>query len=111
MLTSSMKAKTALVAQVYSHLRTPLYRNGYALTLGSLITSGLGIIYWAIAARYYTADIVGLSSSVISAMMLLAGIAVLTLSGVLVRFTPLAGPATQRLVIYSYGVSITAAFV
>ena len=60
--------------RVASHLRLPLFRNGYALIIGSAATSGLGLVYWVLAARFYSAEMVGLSSAALSAMLLLSGI-------------------------------------
>lgn len=103
--TYRLAARHSLVAQLLAHLRIPLYRNGYALILGAAATSALGLAYWALAARFYSTEVVGISSAVVSAMMLLAGIAVLSFSGVLVRFTPLAGAATGRLIWSAYAIS------
>ena len=63
----------ALLARLVAHLRTPLYWNGYALILSSGATSGLGMIYWIVAAQAYSAEAVGLNSAMIAAMMFLAG--------------------------------------
>ena len=95
--------------RVASHLRLPLFRNGYALIIGSAATSGLGFVYWVLAARFYSAEMVGLSSAALSAMLLLSGISQLSLNSVLVRFVPLAGRSTARLIIYSYLISAVAA--
>ncbi len=81
-----------------AHFRAPLYRNAYALILSDLTTSALGLAYWALAARGYTTDQVGLNSLAISTMALLAGVSQLTLMGLLLRFIPHAGYATGRLV-------------
>jgi len=94
-----------------SHLRLPLFRNGYALIIGSAATSGLGFVYWVLAARFYSSEMVGLNSAVLSAMLLLSGISQLSLNSVLVRFVPLAGRSTSRLIIYSYLVSAVMAAV
>lgn len=92
--------------RLMSHLRTPLFGNGYALILSSAATSVLGVIYWILAARTYSPDVVGLNSAVISAMMFLAGVAQLNLTSALLRFIPGAGRLTWRLVVYAYLTSI-----
>ena len=97
--------------RVASHLRVPLFRNGYALIIGSAATSGLGLVYWVLAARFYSAEMVGLNSAALSAMLLLSGISQLSLNSVLVRFVPRAGRSTSKLIIYSYLVSAVAAAV
>src|SRR5712692_394265 len=102
----------AFVGRVISHTRIPLYRNGYALILSSAMTSGLGAVYWIIAARNYSVEDVGINSAAISAMMFLAGISQLNLMSALVRFVPRAGRGTKRFAIFAYGISmIVAAFV
>jgi O-antigen/teichoic acid export membrane protein/hydroxymethylpyrimidine pyrophosphatase-like HAD family hydrolase len=96
---------TGRVASLAAHIRTPLYRDGYALVLASAITAVVGFVYWAVAARVYSAAAIGLNSVLISSMMFLAGISQLNLSNVLVRFVPTAGKNTRRLVLASYGAS------
>lgn len=90
------------VALLSEHLRSPLYWNGYALLFTAIATSGLGIVYWALAARFYAANVVGTNSAVLSAMTLVSGIATLGLNNGLIRFVPLAGLTTKRLVVYIY---------
>lgn len=106
MISLENKRLNPLLERIFAHFRTPLYRNGYALILSSASTSGLGLLFWAMAARFYKAEIVGLNSAALSTMMFLSGVSQLSLSGVLVRFTPSAGVRTSRLVIYSYVVSV-----
>jgi O-antigen/teichoic acid export membrane protein len=84
------------------HWRMPLYKNGYALLLNGAATSALGLIYWALAARLYPAAIVGVNSALVAALLLLTGIAQLSLNNVLVRFIPISGSRTTRLISYSY---------
>src|SRR5438874_13639391 len=90
------------VARLVAHMRVPLYRNAYALTFSSITTAGLGMVYWLLAARYYTTDVVGLNSAAIAALMFLTGVSGLYLDGALIRFIPRAGRATVRLVGYAY---------
>ncbi|MEP7357633.1 MAG: hypothetical protein ABI847_10370, partial [Anaerolineales bacterium] len=94
-----------------SHLRLPLYRNGYLLTLSSVGSSAFGLLFWALAARFYAPEVVGLQSAVLSAMMLLAGISVLSLNNVLIRFLQSAGQAAFRMVGFAYVVSVAASIV
>lgn len=91
------------------HLRTPLFRNGYALLVSGVAAAGLGVIYWALAARYYSPETVGLNSAVVSAMLLLSGMAQLSLNNVFIRFLPVAGQSTSPLIAYSYLYSAGAA--
>ncbi|GAA2522979.1 hypothetical protein GCM10010423_15060 [Streptomyces levis] len=77
-------------------------RNGHILTFSTLVTSGLGALYWALAARSYSDDTVGRNYAAVAAMMLLAGIGQLNLTNVMIRFTPVAGHRSRRLVVVSY---------
>lgn len=97
------------LARLSQHAQLPLFRNGYALLLSGLTTSGLGLLYWAVAARLYPAATVGLNSALLSAMLLLSGLAQLSLNNVLVRFLPIAGPHSRRLLVYCYSASLVAA--
>ena len=95
------------VDQVIGHVRTPLFRNAYALIFSSAATSVLGIAYWALAARYYPDEIVGLNSAAIAATLLLSSIAILYLDGAFIRFIPRAGRKTTRLIVYAYLIAST----
>lgn len=92
-------AHAGRVASLREHLNTPLFRNAYALVINTGITAVLGFVYWVIAARLFTTNDVGLAAAAISAMTLLAGISLLNLEAVLVRFIPIAGRKTRRLVL------------
>jgi O-antigen/teichoic acid export membrane protein/LysM repeat protein len=106
---NALALKNLSVQRLVAHARTPLYRNGYALILSAAATSGLGVIYWMLATRYYSADIVGLNSAVISAMLFVAGVAQLSLVSVMTRFLPRAGRATGRLVGSAYALTLAVA--
>jgi GT2 family glycosyltransferase/O-antigen/teichoic acid export membrane protein len=93
------------------HLAVPLFRNAYALIATTIVTSILGVAYWALAARNYSATDVGRTSALISALLLVAGIAQLNLVNVLPRFLPAAGALTRKLVTRAYAVSAAAACV
>ena len=88
--------------RVLAHLRTPLYRNGYALVLNVAGTSLLGVLYWIIAARLYTTQAVGINAAAISTMTFLATAARLYLDGALMRFLPRSGATATRLIQSSY---------
>lgn len=101
METSTQAAPRGL-GRLRSHLDDRLYRTGYYLILGTGITSLLGVAFWALAARSYTAHEVGQNAAAISAMTLVSGVCSLGLSAVLVRYLPIAGTALRRLVVGSY---------
>jgi O-antigen/teichoic acid export membrane protein len=84
------------------HLDDRLFRTGYYLILGTGVTSLLGAAFWALAAHTYSAHEVGLNAAAISAMTLVSGLCSLGLSAVLVRYLPIAGTATRRLITGTY---------
>lgn len=91
-----------LPRRVQEHVRTPLYRNGYALVVATGATSILGALYWLIAARRYSPADVGRNSALIASMTFLANLAHLNLTNGLNRFVPTAGSRTGRLIRLSY---------
>ena len=99
------------IYRLISHVRVPLYRNAYALVLSSATTSGLGMVYWILAARNYTTESVGLNSALIATMIFLANLSHFNLTNALNRFLPEAGGVTGRIIIYFYLISLSAALV
>jgi O-antigen/teichoic acid export membrane protein len=69
------------------------------------VTSLLGVAFWALAAHTYSAHEVGLNAAAISAMTLVSGLCSLGLSAVLVRYLPIAGTATRKLITASYALT------
>lgn len=106
METSTQAAPRGL-GRLRSHLDDRLYRTGYYLIIGTGITSLLGVAFWALAARSYTAHEVGQNAAAISAMALVSGVCSLGLSAVLVRYLPIAGTALRRLVLGTYLLTAT----
>jgi O-antigen/teichoic acid export membrane protein len=96
-------------ARLRRHASSPLYGQGYALVLNSMLTALLGVPYWLLAARSYSASSVGRNAAAISAMMFLAGVAQLNLMSALLRFIPVFGRRSGRLVAWSYLVAVTIA--
>jgi len=102
----SGERQDSALARLLAHARTPLFHNGYALILSAGASSMLGIIYWALAARFYPRTDVGLNSAAISAMLLFSGMAQLNLVGALIRYLPRAGRATRRVVTFAYAANV-----
>lgn len=100
------------VHSLREHLRTPLYRNAYALMLNTGINAGLGMIYWVVAARLADgADDVGHATALISAMTLISAVTQLNFGSVLMRFLPRAGRQSKRLVLTAYVIAVGCAVV
>ncbi len=87
-------------------LRDPLFRNGHALVLSSVVTSGVGMLFWLLAAHRYSQATLGRNAVAISTLTFLGGVAQLNLAGALVRFIPTSGRRVLRFVVATYGVSI-----
>lgn len=88
-----------------------MYRTGYYLILGTGASGLLGVAFWALAARSYTAHVVGLSAAAVSAIALVSGICSLGLAAVLVRYLPVAGPTGRPLIVRSYALTIALSLV
>lgn len=80
----------------------PVHRDGLALVLSSALTSGVGLLYWVLAARLFPPDVLGINQVAISTMMFLGGIAQLNMTYALLRFVPVAGWAARRVVLGGY---------
>jgi O-antigen/teichoic acid export membrane protein len=80
-----------------------------ALVLSSGLTSGLGLLFWILAARLYDSATVGVNSTVLSAMTLLGTAAQLNLGNALLRFVPVAGRHVRALVVGCYAAAVAAA--
>jgi len=100
-----------LAARVRGLLSVPLVRNAYSLVGATLATSGLGVVFWIVAARSYSTAEVGTDAALISAMVFLSRLAQLNLASGFNRFVPTAGRATRRLVLVGYVASIALAVV
>ena len=70
------------------HLRNPLYRNSLFLMTNTIVSAALGFLFWMIVANFYTEAEVGWGSAVVSAMLLLAMLAVPGFDAAVVRFLP-----------------------
>jgi O-antigen/teichoic acid export membrane protein len=108
-VSATLGSRPGLVGALAAHLRDPMRRSAYALVVGTAITSGLGLVFWVLAARWLPAATVGLGAAVVSAMVLLANVSTLGLRNSLVRFLPTAGAGARRLVISAYGLCAGAA--
>ena len=82
---------TLLRHRIRKLLRVSLYRNAAYLMLTSGVNSLAGFVFWAVAARLYPVEGVGLASAAISAMGLLALLSTLGMDYSLIRFLPRSG--------------------
>jgi O-antigen/teichoic acid export membrane protein len=85
-----------------------LFRNAYALMSATVMTSVLGMGFWAVAARMYDTHTVGRASAAISAMLLLSNAAQLNLSVGMMRFLPVSRGTERRVILVGYAVAACA---
>ncbi|MGN6202159.1 MAG: lipopolysaccharide biosynthesis protein [Solirubrobacterales bacterium] len=107
---ASSPSATTRQGRLRTHLDDRMYRTGYYLILGTGASGVLGVAFWALAARSYSAHVVGLMAAAVSAIALISGICSLGLSAVLVRYLPVAGPSGRPLVVRSYALTILLSF-
>jgi O-antigen/teichoic acid export membrane protein len=96
-------------ARLRGQLGNPLYLNVYALTVNTVVSSVLGILYWVVAARLYPPRELGAGAAVIATMTFLSSLSQLNLNGALARFLPTAGRSAGRLITAAYVASSAAA--
>lgn len=82
--------------------------NATALMVATVSTSALGLVFWAVAARLYTAGDVGLGTAQISAATLAATVAQLSLGSLFLRYLPQAGKYAPWIVRRVFAVVIAA---
>ncbi len=76
--------------------------NSTALMAAGLINSALGLVFWALAARFFVEAEVGRAGAVINTAVMLSTFANLSLGALYERFLPLAGHRTGGLLIRGY---------
>jgi O-antigen/teichoic acid export membrane protein len=106
---TAQEGQTTQVPRRLLERLSPSHRDGLALVLSSALTSGVGLLYWVIAARLFDAATVGVNSVALSTMMLLGSAAHLNMTYALLRFVPVAGLAARRLVVRGYAAAATLA--
>jgi O-antigen/teichoic acid export membrane protein len=73
------------VAALRTVVRDDLYRGSLILLINTACISGIGFVFWALAARHYAASAVGVFAGITSGVSLLAAIAALGLPNALTR--------------------------
>jgi O-antigen/teichoic acid export membrane protein len=68
--------------------RDPLARNSFFLMATTVLTGGLGFLFWLIVAHLYQVEAVGRATSLLSALSLLSYLSLLGMGGSLVRHLP-----------------------
>jgi O-antigen/teichoic acid export membrane protein len=115
MTNTNEAAQSSLIKTLYQslldHIRIPLFANAYALIANQVLTAGLGVLYWIVTARLYSAEAVGENSAILSTVLFIAMLAELTFKAGATRFVPRAGKKTPVFLLAALGINLTAAFV
>jgi O-antigen/teichoic acid export membrane protein len=80
-----------------------------AMVVNSAVIAGLGLAFWTIAARRYSAADIGQASAIISLWLFLSNVAELNLASALTRFLPGSGERARGLVVRSYSAALLVA--
>jgi hypothetical protein len=96
---------------VLARPRSRVLRDGPALVLSSGATAVLTLGFWAVAARTHDTAAVGRASAEIAAITLVGSIAQLNLVNVFLRFLPVAGHLTRRILSFGYAAMVVAGLV
>lgn len=85
----SLRHPIQAVKKTYKHFaQDSLYRNSFYLMLSTAIMAFFGFFFWIIVTRLYTAEQVGIATTLISVTNLISVISTLGLSAGLIRFIP-----------------------
>lgn len=68
--------------------RDSLLRNSLFIMLTTVVNSGLGFVFWVLAARLFTADVVGLIAAIVAASTMVMLLASLGVGGTLIQSLP-----------------------
>jgi O-antigen/teichoic acid export membrane protein len=79
-------------------LRSPLYNNSVYILANQLLNGISGLIFWLLAAHWYSANDIGIGSATISAMTLLNYLSFLGLDYAVMRFLSNAGDSRRVLI-------------
>lgn len=85
--------------------------NSLALMLSTVITGGLGLLFWAAAGRLYPVAEVGSASAVITSAVMLSTLSNLSLGSMYERFLPVSGWLARSFVVRGYFTITAFAFV
>ena len=89
----------------------PLLRSAYSLALNAVVTAGLGIAFWVVAARLYDPVALGRDAALIAVMLELSTICQLNMANAITRFLPSLARGTKGALLRAYGTSAAAALV
>jgi O-antigen/teichoic acid export membrane protein len=99
------RASRGAIEAVRRHLAEPLHRTTWGLMASTLVTSVLGVAFWALAARLYEPAVVGRDGALIASIGTVSAICQLNLGNVIVRFLPQVRERVGRRVVEAYALA------
>jgi O-antigen/teichoic acid export membrane protein len=85
-----------------------MLRTAHSLLLNTIVNAALGVGFWIVAARIYSAEVVGRDGALISAMAAISVLFGLNMNNNIIRFLPSQRVRVGRLVLSAYGVAAIA---
>ncbi len=74
--------------ELRAHLNDPLFANAYFLMANTILNASAGFFFWIIAARFYSAEDVGLGSAMFSAAGFIGMLSIFGLDIARIRYLP-----------------------
>lgn len=74
--------------KILNNLNDSLFKNSFFIMVSSLLSAGSGFIFWALAAKLFTAENVGLTAALVSSLSFLIQLSRFGLDSSLIRFFP-----------------------
>lgn len=99
------------IARVREHLKEPLHLAAWSVMFSSILTSGIGLLFWAVATWIYPIDDVGRDQALIFAMMMLATVFQMNMTNAAVRFLPQVREHLGRRILQAYAIAAGFSFV
>lgn len=98
----AFRSLSQLAREALRLTRLPLYRSASALILSNIANGVLGLLYWILAARLYSAEAVGQGAAAVAGLLLVSMLGWSGLQSTLIRFIPASGRGTMRLARTAY---------
>lgn len=93
------------ITRVREHLKEPLHLAAWSVMFSSVLTSGIGLLFWAFAAYVYDIETVGRDQALIFAMMMLATVFQMNMTNAAVRFLPQVREQLGLRIIQAYAIA------
>jgi O-antigen/teichoic acid export membrane protein len=103
---AELKQKTIAIYRHFMH--DSLYRNSIFLILSSLLSSGMGFVFWKINTQFYSPKDIGIATSLITICQLLIYLSPIGINQAIIKVIPLSKNRSELISTVLITVSITA---